>query len=558
MKHLFGILCFSLFVLTGLTAQNDGGRISGNLEANGNFFIRDTLIRAANTPQYDRQFFGADAWLNLNYSNWGFDFGLRFDMFNNSNLLNPQGSFTGVGIGRWYIQKNIDKLNILGGYIYDQIGSGIIFRAYELRPLLIDNALFGVRLQYEVTPNLRIKAFSGLQKQQFDIYRSVISGANIEGYLAPEEGGAWSLTPGFGAVHRTLDDASMNNLVSTLNTYLVQDAFIPVYNTYAFSLYNTLFFKNLSWYVEGAYKTDDNLQDPFGRRATVTGDTVVGGLFFKSPGSVVYTSLSYSRKGLGITLEAKRTENFSFRTRPQEELNRGLMNFLPPMSRVNTYRLPARYLPATQELAELAFQGDIRYSPSKKWNFNLNMSYIDDLKGNLLYREVYAEAVFKKDRKWTLLGGVQVQRYNQEIYFFKPESPVIESTTPFLDFLYKIDKKKAIRFEAQYMRTGKDDKGFRHDYGDWIFGQVEFTIAPHWIFTVSDMYNAGPGKASPEDANQEKLSIHYPRFDIFYSTGSNRFSLSYVKQVEGVVCTGGVCRLEPAFSGVKLTVNSSF
>ncbi|MEM9822759.1 MAG: DUF6029 family protein [Bacteroidota bacterium] len=45
---------------------------------------------------------------------------------------------------------------------------------------------------------------------------------------------------------------------------------------------------------------------------------------------------------------------------------------------------------------------------------------------------------------------------------------------------------------------------------------------------------------------------------MFYTNGANRFSLSYIKQVEGIVCAGGICRLEPAFSGVRATVSSTF
>ena len=135
----------------------------------------------------------------------------------------------------------------------------------------------------------------------------------------------------------------------------------------------------------------------------------------------------------------------------------------------------------------------------------------------------------------------------------------METFTPYFDFLYKIDRKKAIRFESQYMMIGDDIKAdSKQDYGSWLFGLVEFTVAPHWTFTISDMYNIDPGKQSPSDATGEKLDVHYPRFDIYYTNKSNRFSLSYVKQVEGVVCSGGICRLEPAFSGVKMTVNSSF
>ena len=557
-----GLICCLLSGLAlGLQAQdsNDGGRISGSLESTGNVFLRDSSIGAANTPQYDRQFFGADAWLNVNYSNWGFDFGLRFDLFNNSNLLNPQGSYTAQGIGRWYIRKNLDKITISGGYLYDQIGSGIIFRAYEERTLAIDNALFGVQVAVNPFADWHFKVFSGLQKQQFGLYNSVISGFSTEGFIAVKEGSKLSLAPGFGVVHRTLDDASMNSLVATINTYLKEDAFVPVNNTYAFSVFNTLSAGPINWYLEGAYKTEDNLNDPFGVRNTISGDTVVGPKFFKSDGSILYTSISYANKGWGLTLEGKRTENFSFRTRPQEELNRGLVNFLPPMTRVNTYRLTARYNAATQELGEYAFQADIRYAPSRKISFNVNFSNLTDLEGDLLYREIFTQMTLKKARKWLLTTGVQFQNYNQEVYEFKPNVPIVETITPYVDFLYRIDRKKSIRFEAQYMQVGKDDKDVRHDYGNWLFGLVEFSIAPHWTFTVSDMLNVAPGKNSRQDLDDPGDTVtSYPRFDVFYNYKSSRFSLSYVKQVEGVVCSGGVCRLEPAFSGVKLSMSSSF
>ena len=72
------------------------------------------------------------------------------------------------------------------------------------------------------------------------------------------------------------------------------------------------------------------------------------------------------------------------------------------------------------------------------------------------------------------------------------------------------------------------------------------------------MFNIDPGKNSPVDDSGKKQSLHYPRFDVYYTTGPTRLALSYVKQVEGVVCTGGICRLEPAFSGVKFSANTSF
>ncbi|GJM31594.1 MAG: hypothetical protein DHS20C18_05950 [Saprospiraceae bacterium] len=558
LKVTLNLLLFLLLCQVANAQENGGGRISGSLEANGNFFMRDSSIGAFNTPQYENQLYGADAWLNLTYSNWGFDFGLRFDMYNNSYLPDPKNSYTDEGIGRWYVKKQIEKLDISAGYLYDQIGSGIIFRAYEERPLFIDNALLGIRLGYEVLPDWHVKVFSGRQKNRFETYKSVIKGISLDGYLAGGEESKWSIAPGFGIVSRTHSDEVIEQLVSTIATYTLQDQVTPKYNTYAFSVFNTLTAGAFNWYIEGAYKTEEVFFDQFAEKLNFNGETSLG-KFVNRPGSVVYTSLSYAGGGFGVTLEGKRTEDFTYRTNPFVVLNRGFINFLPPMTRINTFRLNTRYNAATQELGEQAVQLDVKYSPNRKLSFGANFSNITNLEDDLLYREILGEFTYKHKRLWTLNVGLQVQNYNQDIYEGKPGVPLIETITPFAEFLYKIDRKRAVRFEAQYMNVGDDEKAkAKQDYGDWLFGLAEVTIAPHWTFTVSDMFNISPGKNSPIGENNEKKSIHYPRFDVYYTHKANRFSLSYVKQVEGVVCSGGICRLEPAFSGVKLTVNSSF
>ncbi len=547
MAKRYLLLVLPLVALRQLSYTQEAGRLSGKLEANGNFFMRDTLIGADNTPQYDHQLYGADAWLNLVYARGDFEGGIRFDLFQNSNLLNPTGSYTDQGIVRWYLRKRVGKLELTGGYIYDQIGSGIIFRAYEERPLAIDNALYGLCLAYELAPEWRVRVFTGRQKQQFDAYQSSIRGLALDGFWASDSS-SLTLVPGIGIVSRTIDDGSMNLLTAELATYAEEDRFVPHYNTYALSVYNTLTAGPLAWYVEGAWKSDDVMFDPFATRLTSSGDTLVG-KYYSGDGTSIYSSFSYAAGKLGITLEGKYTHNFEFRTRPQESANRGMINYLPPMTRVNTYRLTARYNAATQFLGEYAWQMDVRYAPHRKLNFNFNMSNLTTLDQDLLYRELLAEVQYKYKREWQLVAGVQRQQYNQEVYEVKPGVPLVQTFTSYFDLLYKLDRRKALRFEGQYMAT-------EQDYGSWAFALVEFTWAPHWAITLSDMYNAKPKKTF--DAEGNPLPIHYPRIDVYYTHGANRFSLSYVKQVEGVVCSGGICRLEPAFSGVKVTVNSSF
>lgn len=539
-RYSLPIVFYFLFFSFLLIGQKEGV-LSGSFQGNGNFFIRDTAIGAANTPQYEHQLFGADAWLNLNYQKSGFNVGLRLDLFNNSNLLNPQGSYTADGIGQWFVQKQIDKLHISGGHLYDQIGSGIIFRAYEERPLLIDNALYGIRLGYDLNEDWQVKVLTGRQKQQFERYAPVIKAFMIDGFVAGDDNSNWSLSPGLGMVNRTYDDETMQRVVGTIATFTVQDSIAPSFNTNAFSVYNTLTVNKFNWYVEAAWKTKDVIFDPFAEKTNRDGSTSLGKLVNPS-GSVYYTSLSYAGKGFGLTLEGKRTENFTFRTNPFVSLNQGMINFLPPMARFNTYRLTSRYIPAIQELGEQAVKMDFKLRPTKSLGLEFSFANINDLRENLLYREFYSEFQYKKKRKWILTGGIQFQQYNQEIFETKPGAPMVNTVVPFADFLYKIDRKKSARFELQYMGT-------QQDFGSWIYALAEYSVAPHWTFTLSDMYNSNPKKTD---------KIHYPRIDVFYTIKSNRFSVSYVKQVEGVVCSGGICRLEPAFSGFRMTVSSTF
>jgi hypothetical protein len=512
--------------------------LSGSLQANGNFFIRDSAIGAANIPQYDRQLVGADTWINLNYNRAGFDVGVRLDVFNNSQLLNPRESYSASGIGRFYIKKRIHDLSIYGGYIYDQIGSGIIFRSYEDRPLGIDNALIGLHLDYQLTDNWHIKTFTGRQKRQFETYRSTINGLNTEGFLSV---GKISLAPGFGIVHRTLDDETVNQLVSAIATYTRADSLGAQYNTFAFTAYNTLTAGKWTWTVEAAYKTPEAIFDPFAPKLNRDG-SLTEGKFVKRSGLVLYSNLGFITEGVGVTLEAKRTDGFTFRTTPFAVLNRGILNFLPPMSRQNAYRLTTRYVPATQELGENALQLDIKLSPKENLDIDINTSHITTLGSVLLYREIYGSVLIKNE-KADLVLGVQHQNYNQEIYEVKPQVPRVQTLTPFVEYRRKLSETRSLKLEAQYMYT-------QQDYGSWLYGGVELSIAPRWVFSVSDMWNVVPKKT--------KEALHYPSVSVAFSHESNRITVAYVKQVEGVVCTGGICRLEPAFSGFKVGVQSAF
>lgn len=563
MRQIFFILIIALFAITDSSSLYAQGKLTGYLQTRSSFFVRDSSIKAFGTRQYDDQFYSTETWVDLTYSTKsGFQFKGRYDLFLNTNIFDPLGSTSAQGLGRWSVQKKVQKLDITAGYIYDQIGTGAAFQAYEARLLGIDNALVGLRLKYDLTDNIEIKGFVGKQKNRLDDpYDSVIKGVSAEGFYYFDSSGV-SIAPGIGIVNRTIDDETMQTIASNIASYTsVSNIFTPSFNNYAFSVYNTLSYKSLTLYTEGVYKTREAVDLPAPEAFDETGRR----MFLNRDGSFLYASLGYAKKGLSVTLQGKRTENFQLRTSPLERLTRGLLNFVPPMARQNTYRLATRYNAATQELGELGFQGDISYRFNKQFSMSANYSFIDNLAEprEALYREVYVDATLKdRDRKWKLIAGLQLQTYNQVIYEEKRDIDYtyVETVMPFIDFLYKFNKKTALRTELQYMNTDED-------FGSWAFGLMELTYTSKWAFTISNMMTLSPETYNKKVWTEQEIIdnnidvskiLHFYTAEIVYNRKSNRFSFGRVRQVEGIVCTGGICRYEPAFNGYRLTVRSRF
>ncbi len=528
-----GIALFSLLALLLPLAHNGHaqGQFSGDLQMETQFYIRDTLIGASNTEHYDVLKNGGDSWLSLNYlqPDWDFSAGIRIDAHYNSNLHNPGTAFTGIGVGTFYLQKRVDKLDITAGYFYEQFGSGLSLRAYEERTLGIDKALLGLRLLYQFNENWAFTGLVGKQRNRFDLFAPIIMGGRLEGSFQVNEK-AW-FNPGLSVVNRSMDKANLDlvraNLAPTLDP---GDSVRPLSNTYVASIYNNIDLGKFSWYVELAGKTPE-YQRPDGSP-------------WDQYGSAVLSSLSYSRKGLGLTGQVRRIESFLLRTSPNEQLLDGIFNFLPTLTRQNSLRLPARYNPVAQDLGEMGFQLDAIYSPIKGYTFSANYSDIRTLDNQNLFREIYVDLELRTSTSWKLLGGIQHVRYDQDFYENKPGVRPVSTVTPFAEFLYKLDKRKSLRLELQYMNNPGD-------FGSWLYGLIEFNMAPSFSISIADMYNFDPTDKSPGQ-------IHYYTLFTSYTQKANRFYLSYARQVEGIICTGGVCRFEPAFNGVKLGVTSSF
>jgi hypothetical protein len=360
----------------------------------------------------------------------------------------------------------------------------------------------------------------------------------------------------FGAsvVNRTLDQNTMNTIASTINSYQLEDRFNPKYNVYAFQVYNTFNFGNFSWLLEYDYKTEEAIMD-------------LSGKLFNADGQIFHTSLSYSSPGVGINAQYKRINRFPLRVSPLETSpvpNNAPINYLPSITRQNTYRLLARYNAVVQELGENALQLEVTLKLNKATQLNINSSLVGTLKaldfGDMtvtydtttrLFRELYVDVQHKFSKKFKMTLGIQSIGYNQATFELKAFAPFVEAITPFGEMTYKLASTRSLRFEWQYMHT-------KQDLGSFVNGLIEYNMAPHWSFSAGDLVNFSHGPINEPKPGETFEIVHYFNFFAAYTYKTSRFTAGYLKQPQGVNCTGGVCRVEPAFSGARVSLTTNF
>ncbi len=527
--------------------------LTGNFRLNMDFYDLDTAI-AAKGANYEINKNSANAWLQTIYTNpeHGFEASIRFDGHYNSILQNPPVPVSFYGIGNWWLKKKIDNLELQAGYIYEQYGTGIALRTFEEKNLGIDNAIFGVKAKYTINDRYSIRVIAGTQKNRQEYFNAFVKGINFEGSHDFNE--KTGLNFGASVVSRTLTTEDRANIDNIISEYPAANYFKAPYNTYIFSPYFTFRKDKTNIFFEGAYKTPE---------AIYNGNNGIEHNYTNSAGYNALLMVGYAKPSFGLTFQSRYTENWQFQSTAKGSLDFNLNNnrrlsFIAPINRQNSLRLPARFQLAPQELGELALSFDITAKLTKNVALTFNHCEIvspdifksKDIK-DLYYVENFADIEFKKlaKNKLNLHFGIQTTFYNQYQYQREGAKDVMAYTF-FVEPTYKFDRKRSLRAEFQIQKADKE-------LGSSMFALVEFNIAPSWSFSASDLYTFKPN-ANYELVKQYQTPHHFYSVFAAYTKGVNRLTLGYVKQLAGIVCTGGVCRLEPAFSGVRAQLTSSF
>ena len=547
------------------------GQVTIALESNNSYYTEDKTLEEIGLVVPEKRIrgnFGSNDYLKVDYSLGRFTAGVQvdgylpglygYDFYDYCQRDSKLNMFLSK-----YVQWEGQNWGVRVGDLFDQFGNGYVFRAYEDRALGFNNSLAGARVHYNYNNMVSVKALAGLPRLYDVRSKSTVWGADLSLSFSEMIGmteGSVVLEGSY--VGRYQKDASVNFPVEG-NMYKGVDNDILNMASLRFNVEA----RGFSFRFETASKLNDDIYNP-------TKDA--------AKGHITSIDLGYNYKRFSASATFRRMENMTtfIEYRPMGIGGGNAINYIPLLTRQHTYSL-ANLNPyrgsSVHTGGEVGGQIDLYYSlrnpkaRGKYWNFHANFSMFNTLDhynpmmgSDVEGRNVWIDANFDVERQWnrqlktTFLYSFQ--RWDEEInHYDSAEAHYCSSHIFVADLTYKINKKHSLRFETQYLLSD--------DYeGDWVAATIEYNFAPMFSFYVSDMWNCEPMQDGAygnyymniNDYEYNHELLHYYQVGASFTYKSFRAQLSYGRNRAGYVCSGGVCRFQPAFTGVNLAMTLSF
>lgn len=545
-------LCAGALLMAGtVQAQEETkyGRLSGSYETNTIwYFPDDAVYKGSSIFPEDR--IGSNNYLKLDYSLGKFSAGIQGDIYM-PVLQGYSSELRGAKIVNKYASWTDENFFVTVGDFFDQYGSGLIFRAYEDRALGINSGVEGVRAGMNFGDFFSITAMMGRPRLYMEYAPTWLRGANA-----------------------TLSLSSLFNIESQ---YLaIEGSYLSQYD----EARTGTDFENLeghnpfsanmnAWSGRLAYEVAG-----FSSKVEIAGRSASpylgsGGWEPKS-GRAYLVELGYSGYGWGVSLAARHVDYMTMKLTEDRaaKYSTGIgnvLNYIPALTRIYTYSLANLDPYQVKSDGEKAAQLDVFYNIRRgtklggrygtKLHVNAAIAYqpdhimfhSDSNKNSFAYLDASFDFEKQWDKKWKTTLMFAFQRMRGEA----ATEILLNRYVVALDGLYKITPKQSLRLELQYLYAplaSAEDAYYRdnRDQGSWWAAQLEYNIAPSFSFFVSDMYNYKIEK------------VHYYSVGMSYSKSRTRIAFTYGRNRAGYVCSGGVCRQMPAYTGINLSITTSF
>lgn len=554
------VFAISLLVAGIAFAQNNDadtakerpqGSFSASLESNTVFYADDRRINGSAPPHAA----GSNNYLKADYTLGRLSAGLQLEYYP-VPLQGYSAELQGIGLTGKYLAWNDRNWSITAGDFYEQFGSGLVLRTWEDRELGINNSIGGGRVTFNAVkqavegrvifgfPRYYLRSQgAGYQLFQnfFDDYsRTRVAGGDLSLSLlrlaAPASDHTLQLE---GSVVERYEKSIPDELV-LLGEY--SGCVIPK-SVVSWSARLAWSWSDISIKAEYAGKGEDFCID----RSSQAGYSL-------KRGDAQIVEINYSHGGFAGAVTLRRLNNMQnliFRT-AQSVTAANTINYLPSLCQQQTYMLAGLNPYTTYADGEAGGQIDLFYNFRRgtrlggrygmKFHVNASMIYAlpSALSNHTTPRMAYRDITIDLERTWSKRLKTLLFVSIQECSPTHGQGKRTDAQNVFVaDVQYKFTPRFALRGELQYLYSQELTR-------DWVAGLLEASFAPRWSLYVSDMYNHGDTK------------IHYYSAGIGYSHSFLRVALGYGRNREGMVCSGGVCRWQPAYTGGNVQISLTF
>lgn len=516
--------------------KEKSGYVTGGFETNTGYYVSDPAT-GARVPDGR---FGSNNYLKLDYHNRRFSAGVQLEAYVPA-LVGYAYELEKAALTGCYVSWTDESFDITAGTFYEQFGSGLLFRSWEDRALGLNNSVMGARVSWRYRDIVSLKALWGMPRFGMTFSETQVKGADVsfalsslagwdKAYLAIE-GSVLDRYEKLGASYEA-EGLSPNRLGWSARLNMDISGF---------------FFKG-EW-VDAGLKYYEN---PY--------KSASSSVYLKKRGNAQLIETGYNGHGLGVNVSLRRIEWMNSRTVTGNDSAVNMMNYVPAMCTQYTYMLTTLhpYGPRTGDITrafvnsgEMGGQIDVFYNFRRGTalggrrgmrvhaNFSTYYAIAQEgtcRPGNMLMRDLSVDV----EKQWTGKFKSVLMWSMQE---YSPSYGADRNTNLanifVADLLYRFTEKFSTRLELQYLVTYEDQK-------DWMAALLEVSFAPSWSIYASDMYNHG------------LTGLHYYNGGVSYTKSRTRVSLGYGRYRAGYVCSGGVCRNIPAYTGVNLSLTTSF
>jgi cytochrome c biogenesis protein CcmG, thiol:disulfide interchange protein DsbE len=429
-------------------------------------------------------------WLDVSYQFGGFRTGIML----NSQAPSEDGDRRNEIVHRFF-EFDSGQYSLRAGHFYGLFGRGMLFNSYEDRVIRIDTRLDGI-IASTRQGGFNATVFSGTPSgRALDI-----RGADVEYNIVDN-----LFLAGSGMTYRSDNGANAAN---------------EVFREWVGSVRARHNFGFGDFYVEHGWKTGYDYN-----RLTDEADQ----------GKAFYANLNLYAGPFSISWENSRYERFAV---VKDADGKTTLNRPPSLAREFAWTLLNRSPHNMDADDEKGNNLDVIYSNDQGWTLLASGAQLENLDNETVYELAFGSVQKDNLGPFRLTGGFGYQDNEGQ-----RQTAVGEIT-------WMVDETHSwtLQVEHQHVRLGG---GYGYDLGaydiEWF--KLEYETAPRWAFAAMFETN---NKYDDQPPTTEKKGP-FPAGQITYtiSRGGN-MNLWFGSRQEGYLCSGGVCKYEPAFEGVEI------